>query len=204
MPRLSHPLETIILSKLQAKSLTSIEILEVKKEPLYFRAMGNFFWKLAFTREPVFQINGVQQKSSTLSEIEVLNPKEVSQALIFSSLFYWYWAIYSDVYHLTKTDIVGFPFDRRLLSEGNLHTLVDLAKSVEDEIFGTAKFGDYQRKNGRYFFHRFFPHSAKPIIDEIDRVLANHYGFTDEELEFITNYDIKYRMGQDNRDESEE
>jgi len=41
--------------------------------------------------------------------------------------------------------------------------------------------------------------------DEIDRVLAAHYGFTDEELDFIPssrlrtgiNYDIKYRMGRD-------
>jgi hypothetical protein len=41
------------------------------------------------------------------------------------------------------------------------------------------------------------PRLSKPIIDEIDRVLAKHYGFTDEELDFIINYDIKYRMGQD-------
>ena len=27
--------------------------------------------------------------------------------------------------------------------------------------------------------------SAKTILDEIDRVLAAHYGFTDEELDFI-------------------
>jgi len=36
---------------------------------------------------------------------------------------------------------------------------------------------------------------SKPIIDEIDKVLAKHYGFTEEELDFIINYDIKYRMG---------
>ena len=36
---------------------------------------------------------------------------------------------------------------------------------------------------------------CKPIIDEIDCVLAEQYGFTDEELDFIINYDIKYRMG---------
>jgi len=36
----------------------------------------------------------------------------------------------------------------------------------------------------------------KPTLDEIDRVLAKHYGFTDEELDFIINYDIKYRMGR--------
>ncbi len=32
-------------------------------------------------------------------------------------------------------------------------------------------------------------------------VLAKHYGFTDEELDFIINYDIKYRMGQDAEEE---
>jgi len=41
-----------------------------------------------------------------------------------------------------------------------------------------------------------FPSRSKPIIDEIDRVLAQHYGFTDEELDFIINYDIKYRVGR--------
>ena len=52
---------------------------------------------------------------------------------------------------------------------------------------------------------------SKPIIDEIDRVLAAHYGFTDEELDFIPstklrtgiNYDIKYRMGRDAESEEE-
>ncbi len=34
------------------------------------------------------------------------------------------------------------------------------------------------------------------ISSEIDCVLAKHYGFTDEELDSIINYGIKYRMGQ--------
>ena len=38
---------------------------------------------------------------------------------------------------------------------------------------------------------------SKAIIDEIDRVLAEHYGFTEEGLDFIINYDIKYRMGRE-------
>lgn len=33
------------------------------------------------------------------------------------------------------------------------------------------------------------------IITELDQMLAQHYGFTDEELDFIINYDLKYRMG---------
>ena len=46
-------------------------------------------------------------------------------------------------------------------------------------------------------FESFNPQLSKPIIDEIDKVLAKHYGFTEEELDFIINYDIKYRMGDE-------
>ena len=45
---------------------------------------------------------------------------------------------------------------------------------------------------------------SKPIIDEIDRMLAKHYGFSDEEMDVIINYDIKYRVGRDSVDEEEE
>ena len=41
------------------------------------------------------------------------------------------------------------------------------------------------------------PKLSKSIIDEIDELLAKHYGFTEEELDFIINYDIKYRMGDE-------
>ena len=49
---------------------------------------------------------------------------------------------------------------------------------------------------GEIVYQEFYPRLSKPIIDQIDKVLAKHYGFTDEELDFIINYDIKYRMGR--------
>jgi len=33
--------------------------------------------------------------------------------------------------------------------------------------------------------------------------LPRHYGFTDEELDFILNYDIKYRLGQATENDEE-
>jgi hypothetical protein len=48
-----------------------------------------------------------------------------------------------------------------------------------------------------------YPKMSKPIIDEIDAVLAEHYGFTDEELDFIINYDIKYRVGAEAESDEE-
>jgi hypothetical protein len=51
--------------------------------------------------------------------------------------------------------------------------------------------GSFLRQDGGY------PSKSKPILDEIDRELARHYGFAAEELDFILNYDIKYRLGRD-------
>ena len=33
------------------------------------------------------------------------------------------------------------------------------------------------------------------VVDEIDGLLAEHYGLSKEELDFVINYDLKIRMG---------
>ena len=48
------------------------------------------------------------------------------------------------------------------------------------------------------------PKIGKAIIDKIDSVIAEHYGFTPEELDFILNYDIKYRLGRGTENETED
>lgn len=58
-----------------------------------------------------------------------------------------------------------------------------------------------QKQTGRAETQLFKIQNSSPIIDEIDQVLAKHYGFTDEELDFIINYDIKYRMGRESGEE---
>jgi len=58
-----------------------------------------------------------------------------------------------------------------------------------------------QRQTGRTETQSFKIQRSKALVNEIDRVLSKHYGFTDEELDFIINYDIKYRMGQEEKDE---
>jgi hypothetical protein len=58
-------------------------------------------------------------------------------------------------------------------------------------------------RTGRIRFEQFRPRQAKPVVDHIDRQLAKRYGFTLEELDFIINYDAKYRIGEDSGEEGE-
>ena len=60
-----------------------------------------------------------------------------------------------------------------------------------------------QKQTGETQTQSFKISLSKSIIDEIDNVLAEHYGFTAEELDFIINYDIKYRMGKELEDGEE-
>ena len=52
----------------------------------------------------------------------------------------------------------------------------------------------HQKTTGRTETQSFKVSKSKPIIDEIGTALAPYYGFTAEELDFIINYDIKYRL----------
>ena len=68
-------------------------------------------------------------------------------------------------------------------------------KYLEDLVTNSSMLVRQQKQTGRTETQCFKIQKSKPIIDEIDRVLARQDGFTDEELDFIINYDIKYRMG---------
>jgi hypothetical protein len=49
-------------------------------------------------------------------------------------------------------------------------------------------------------FSEFYPKLSKPIIDEIDREIGRTIGLTAEEIDYVINYDVRFRMGADEGD----
>ena len=45
--------------------------------------------------------------------------------------------------------------------------------------------------------------ALRPILEEIDQVVAGHFGFTEAQADFIVSYDAKYRMGQSGEDDDD-
>jgi hypothetical protein len=62
----------------------------------------------------------------------------------------------------------------------------------------------YYKKYGLLNMQVFQPRLSKELNDHIDKLLAQHYGFNTEELDFIINYDIKYRMGKELGEEEDD
>jgi len=82
-----------------------------------------------------------------------------------------------------------------------------LAKLAAD-LMADLKKHKYRKESqyqatGKVIYDEFYPKHSKSILDEIDTALAQHYGFNQEELDFIINYDIKYRLGRDTETEDE-
>ncbi len=117
-------------------------------------------------------------------------------AALSSNLWWWYYTSTSDCRHLGNRDIATFPFDPRTMRDDMSESLCRLGRVYVEDLKLNAE-NTVRIYKGKRAVNciSFRVNQSKPIIDQIDMVLAKHYGFTDEELDFIINYDIKYRMG---------
>ena len=115
-------------------------------------------------------------------------------AILNSSLFYWWFIILSNCRDLTLREVSSFPISIDQMDETIKQSLSRLSTNLMRDLKRHAQRKETNyRTTGCVVYDEFFPRHSKPIINKIDHLLAKHYGFTDEELDFIINYDIKYR-----------
>lgn len=147
-----------------------------------------------------------QKKSEDYKPYKADQHKSTLLAIINSNLFFWRWYLEFEGYHCGKHEILTFPFGIEKIDNADHIKLHNIVNSLMEDIQRNSEIREAKYKTtGLVKYQAFSPRKSKQIIDEIDRVLAEHYGFSDEELDFIINYDIKYRMGDElNSEEDEE
>jgi hypothetical protein len=72
-----------------------------------------------------------------------------------------------------------------------------------EKLWENAKMVHYTRRGDTNDYQEFYARRYKYILDEIDKLLSMVYGFNDEELDYLINYDIKYRLGAESDKEEE-
>jgi hypothetical protein len=163
------------------------------------------YWIRAMTFVPYFwNKRDGEQVSTQVKPLDIASEldADVVAATLNSSIFYWWFIVLSDCRHLNLREIEYFPLGLEDMSENAKRELAELSdKLMTDLKLHSKRKEAYYKTTGQVVYDEFYPKYSKPIIDEIDRVLAEHYGFTEEELDFIINYDIKYRMGKDSEEE---
>lgn len=200
-PKIQNIIEQNILLKIQTILSTNLQYLNsFSNENIYYRNAGGRYWRLVKSFPSFFQSSKGITSTSTEKILKVNSKYKFQLISIYSSsLFYWYWRVVSNCRHLTDREFNGFPIPNFAYEDANTkQELNKLAKLFETNLLENKERVFVENKtSGRIEQDIYTINKSKPIIDEIDKVLAVHYGFTDEELDFIINYDIKYRMGKE-------
>ena len=188
--RTSSLIESRIYEKFEKQLPVNYYLSSVKNEEckICYRTAGVRYW-IIFLNEG-FNTESLSNKDNYFKE------KDMSyyyMAALNSNLFWWYYSLNFDMFNLKDYMIFAFR-----LSYSEDEELSKLAKSLEEDM-NRNKFELVvnSKTRGVVSSYVYKKKISKPIIDEIDKALAKHYGFTEEELDFIINYDIKYRMGDE-------
>ena len=194
-PKLGAEIESALLEKcLRIKTVLKLFMAQSGSR-VYHRTTGGLYWKVFTDFPPTFKVNGklghsTRETSFSVETSEILKPVI---AVLSSDLFWWWYTITTNCRDLNPYDIQNFPVPKSALHDPQL---VELGETYLEDLQHNSKMQPrVQKTTGRTETQSFKIQKSKHIIDYIDRVLAKHYGFTDEELDFIINYDIKYRMG---------
>ena len=171
-------------------------------EVLYYKNTGIRYFNTVTLRAPRCWINEKPAPSSRETHLPISQEiKPTIHTILLSSTFFCCFQFTSNCRDLNPSDIRWFCVPTTLFQESELR---ELSVSIEKDYVSKGKILQMENKlTGIVKLESLTPSKSKHLLDEIDRVLARHYGFTEEELDFILNYDIKYRMGRDAESEEE-
>jgi hypothetical protein len=193
--KMATNIEQKILAKIAGKSLS--QAIDEYAPPVFLHRICRYFIK-CFDFVPHFC--GADRKLGKSEDYKPFHFWQQDQpcivSLLNSSLFYWFWRASGDGFHCGYGDVYRMPF-KNSPNTVMRKILTGLCNQLMKSLQQHSVTKSISTKRGRIECQEFYPASSKPIIDEIDHTWAEHYDFTDEELDFIINYDIKYRMGQD-------
>lgn len=206
LPKIYKNIELPILEKMQEQRMQLYHFQKKNSEDIIFfsRKVGYFLQVLDF--EPIVydRIGNVRPPSEFKSlYFDSHNQANAALCVLNSNLFYWFITVFSDCRHLNKREVDAMFINLEKLVESKHQAVSVLSKKLMEDFQMNSEFRKMKFKHDELNIQCIISKHSKPIIDQIDTVLAEHYGFTEEELDFIINYDIKYRMGRGSGEEEE-
>jgi len=187
LPKLGSTLEVGLLQRMLAHGRCVHDYVEPDGVAIYYHSGGRY-WRKALP----------EKLSSHYKPLRIdARIAPVMLALLNSHLFYWYWIAFSNCMDVVARDVLEFPvFRLEEVDPAPFASLVAHLLTLYHEGATTrARRGARIQTSETTIDAR----RARAVIVATDRLLAHHYGFNDEELDFVLSYDLKYRLGRSER-----
>ena len=203
IPKYSSSIERYVSLKMWSESSRlGAAMRRTGKSELFYRIGGGRYWKIFTLESPKFFLNGVLGKSSRESSLLFATDieRDLACALLSSNVFFWFFSTTTNGRDLNPIDLQDFPVDlNRLKKTCPALSLLTSQLMADYQSHSRIKLKQ-SRQTGTVQYQEFYPRLSKNIIDNIDLELGRFYNLSDEQLDYIINYDIKYRMGQEAED----
>ncbi|NLD91332.1 MAG: SAM-dependent methyltransferase, partial [Fibrobacter sp.] len=205
IPKANNTLHHSIINRLQ--KFKPLALYLCGQMPVYFHNAPQY-WIRATKKIPYFW-NETDGEKVSVQIKKLLLPDTIQQSItcciLNSTLFYLWFISLSDCRHLNMREIEWMPVALDFITPKIGIQLNELSKLLIDNYEATKNRKEtFYKTTGKVVYDEYFPRLSKNIIDKIDSLLSVHYGFTHAELDFIINYDIKYRMGKELNEGDEE
>ncbi len=185
IPKIGSKMEKNILTKI-FKNTPIKTFYDDKGEPIYYRTTGGRYFKVV-TNYP----------TGSTKEKPLYLQKRLTNAIgciLSSSLAFWFYQIYSNNLDWKTYEIENFTIPQ--LSTENIEYLDKLYTRYLSDIEAKANIRTTSGKS-TYNVDSFKEYKivrSKTIIDEIDDYICPLYGLTEEETDFIKNYELEFRL----------
>ena len=203
LPKVGCPEASSTLEKIQSKKTVGLLTSRHGRHKLYWVRVPGYFCQ--FLPKPPMARPEKGGKLRIRGEVNSIALEDglnfrLIHAILNSSTYYQFFCAFTDTRHINPSDVSEFPLDLTSFAKG---AKLDLSELFLQLSLCNEAHTSQRRKSG-LLIDSIDSSACKPILDRVDGVLAHHYNFTAEELDFIINYDIKYRMGLSGEPENEE
>ena len=192
--KLHSELEKSIASKIvSARQFTRALVASGGDNVVFYQEVCRY-WLKAQAGLPFFSRNGevMRPPHGRVFPAVDKNAAAFFGCLLNSSLFYWYYSLFSDCEHVNDALVKTVPIPADWQS---IHW-TDLYEGLRTSLDSHAARKTIRTKQGHVIeYDEMKASQTKETIDQTDLALGRLYGLTDVEIDFIINYDIKYRMG---------
>ena len=188
IPKIGSEIERSILGKLLQFSPVSSYI-DSKGKSIYYRTSGGRYFKVV-----------TNYSTGSTKERPLLIKKTYRDAIgcaLSSNLSFWFYQIYSNNLDWKSCEITAFPLPP--LTSDIVIRLEDLYQEYLMDIERNAN-TRHTSGTSSYNVDTFKEYKigrSKAIIDSIDNLICPLYGLTTEETSFIKNYEIEFRLSDD-------
>jgi hypothetical protein len=176
-----------------AKKILGSLMVSNSKHQIYYQEACRYWAKATFGL-PFFRRNGdrIAPPHGRVLPFESAPAAAFAACILNSSLFWWSYSALCDCEHINDGFVRRFSIPQTWQSTD----WISIAKELTESLDANGNRKTIRTKQGHTIeYDEIQAARSKNIIDRVDTLLGVHFGLTDEELDFIINYDIKYRHG---------